>query len=212
MVLYYFSKQRRSCYGTHQMELYDDLEKTIQHAHETNTVYNVNLKAIKKDLNKRKAGRTARIVILAIWAVVLVGILLASAGLFGGSASTDPNYKPEPIVSLEILPMLFVPATWTLCFVGFPIGWNWSKDDREQAKTQLYVQYTVDEDGYVDTFASTAPARVGAFFFSLLQGCLTMVASIPVAVVQVFTWKKHIKRIQNIVADVEANPDLFVAA
>ena len=195
-----------------KMELYDDLKKTIQHAHETNTVYNVNLKAIKKDLSKRKAGRTARIVILAIWAVVLVGILLASAGLFGGSASTDPNYKPEPIVSLEILPMLFVPATWTLCFVGFPIGWNWSKDDREQAKTQLYVQYTVDEDGYVDTFASTAPARVGAFFFSLLQGCLTMVASIPVAVVQVFTWKKHIKRIQNIVADVEANPDLFVAA
>ena len=195
-----------------KMELYDDLEKTIQHAHETNTVYNVNLKAIKKDLSKRKAGRTARIVILAIWAVVLVGILLASAGLLGGSASTDPNYKPEPIVSLEILPMLFVPATWTLCFVGFPIGWNWSKDDREQAKTQLYVQYTVDEDGYVDTFASTAPARVGAFFFSLLQGCLTMVASIPVAVVQVFTWKKHIKRIQNIVADVEANPDLFVAA
>ena len=195
-----------------KMELYDDLEKTIQHAHETNTVYNVNLKAIKKDLNKRKAGRTARIVILAIWAVVLVGILIASTGLLGGSASTDPNYKPEPIVSLEILPMLFVPATWTLCFVGFPIGWNWSKDDREQAKTQLYVQYTVDEDGYVDTFASTAPARVGAFFFSLLQGCLTMVASIPVAVVQVFTWKKHIKRIQNIVADVEANPDLFVAA
>ena len=195
-----------------KMELYDDLEKTIQHAHETNTVYNVNLKAIKKDLNKRKAGRTARIVILAIWAVVLVGILIASTGLLGGSASTDPNYKPEPIVSLEILPMLFVPATWTLCFVGFPIGWNWSKDDREQAKTQLYVQYTVDEDGYVDTFASTAPARVGAFLFSLLQGCLTMVASIPVAVVQVFTWKKHIKRIQNIVSDVEANPDLFVAA
>ena len=205
-----------------KMELYDDLEKTIQHAHETNTVYNVNLKAIKKDLNKRKAGRVARIVILTIWAVILLGAVLIASGLleFGGSASVEGSTPPENVgsgredslITWAMLPMLFVPATWTLCFVGFPIGWNWSKDDREQAKTQLYVQYTVDEDGYVDTFASTAPARVGAFFFSLIQGCLTMIASIPLAIVQVFTWKKHIKRIQNIVAQVEGNPDLFVAA
>ena len=195
-----------------KMEMYDDLEKNMRDAHETGTVYSVQLKTIKKDLNKRKTGRVARIVILSIWAVVVVGILLASAGLFGGSASTDPNVKPEPIVSLAILPTLFVPATWSLCFVGFPIGWNWTRDDRENAKTQLYVQHTIDEDGNIDTYASTAPARIGAFFFSFLQGVLTMVASLPIAIVQVFTWKKHIKRIQNIVADIEANPDLFIPA
>lgn len=195
-----------------KMELYDDLEKNMRDAHENQTVYKVQLKTIKKDLKKRKAGRIARIVILSIWAVVLLGVVAVCAGLVGGSASTDPNYKPEPLLDWSFIPTLFVPATWTLCFVGFPIGWNWSKDDRENAKTQLYVQHTVDEDGYVDTYASTAPARIGAFFFSLLQGCLTMIASVPLAVVQVFTWKKHIKRIEGIVADIEANPTLFVPA
>ena len=194
-----------------KMELYDDLQQNMRDAHENGTVYKVQLKKIKKDLKKRKAGRTARIVILCIWAVILLGCVAVCAGLVGGSASTDPNYQPEPLLDWVFLPSLFVPATWTLCFVGFPIGWNWSKDDRENAKTQLYVQHTVDEDGNVDTYASTAPARIGAFFFSLLQGCLTMVFSIPIAIVQCFTWKKHIKRIQGIVDEIQANPDLFVA-
>ena len=194
-----------------KMELYDDLQQNMRDAHESGTVYKVQLKKIKKDLKKRKAGRIARIVILSIWAVILLGCVAICAGLVGGSASTDPHYKPEPLLDWSILPSLFVPATWTLCFVGFPIGWNWSKDDRENAKTQLYVQHTVDEDGNVDTYASTAPARIGAFFFSLLQGCLTMIASIPLAIVQIFTWKKHIKRIQGIVDEIQANPDLFIA-
>lgn len=194
-----------------KMELYDDLQQNMRDAHESGTVYKVQLKKIKKDLKKRKAGRIARIVILSIWAVILLGCVAICAGLVGGSASTDPNAQPEALLEWAFLPSLFVPATWTLCFVGFPIGWNWTKDDRENAKTQLYVQHTVDEDGNVDTYASTAPARIGAFFFSLLQGCLTMVASIPIAIVQCFTWKKHIKRIQGIVNEIQANPDLFVA-
>lgn len=203
-----------------KMELYDDLQKNMRDAHESGTVYKVQLKKIKKDLKKRKAGRTARIVILSIWAVILLGCLLIASGILdlgGGSSAVGDGSTPSapvettPLITLEVIPMLFVPATWTLCFVGFPIGWNWSKDDRENAKTQLYVQHTVDEDGNVDTYASTAPARIGAFFFSLLQGCLTMVASIPIAIVQIFTWKKHIKRIQGIVDEIQANPDLFVA-
>ena len=194
-----------------KMELYDDLQKNMRDAHESGTVYKVQLKKIKKDLKKRKTGRIARIVILSIWAAILLGCVAVCAGLVGGSASTDPNYKPEPLLDWAVLPTLFVPATWTLCFVGFPIGWNWTKDDRENAKNQLYVQHTVDEYGNVDTYASTAPARIGAFFFSLLQGCLTMIASIPIAIVQCFTWKKQIARIQGIVNEIEANPDLFVA-
>lgn len=199
-----------------KMELYDDLQKNMRDAHESGTVYNVQLKTIKKDLKKRKAGRTARIVILTIWAVILLGCVLIASGLleFGGSASTEGSapVEVEPLIKWEMISMLFVPATWTLCFVGFPIGWNWSKDEREQAKTQLYVQHTVDEYGNVDTYASTAPARAGAFLFSLIQGCLTMVFSLPIAIVQCFTWKKHIARIESIVAEIEANPDLFIAA
>ena len=203
-----------------KMELYDDLQKNMRDAHENGTVYKVQLKKIQKDLKKRKAGRTARIVILSIWAVILLGCLLIASGILdlgGGSSAVGDGSTPSapvettPLITWEMIPMLFAPATWTLCFVGFPIGWNWSKDDRENAKTQLYVQHTVDEDGNVDTYASTAPARIGAFFFSLLQGCLTMIASIPLAIVQIFTWKKHIKRIQGIVDEIQANPDLFVA-
>lgn len=193
-----------------KMELYDDLQKNMHDAQETGTVYKVQLKKIKKDLKKRKAGRIARIVILSIWAVILLGCVVVCAGLVGGSASTDPNVKPEPLLDWAILPSLFVPATWTLCFVGFPIGWNWTKDDRENAKHQLYVQHTVDEYGNVDTYASTAPARIGALLFSFFQGALTMVASIPIAIVQCFTWKKQIARIQGIVDEIEANPSLFV--
>ena len=194
-----------------KMELYDDLQKNMRNAHESGTVYKVQLKKIKKDLKKRKAGRIARIVILSIWAVVLLGVVAACAGLFGGGASTDPNAQVKPLLDWSFIPTLFVPATWTLYFVGFPIGWNWNKDTREEAKHQLYVQHTVDEYGNVDTYASTAPARIGAFFFSLFQGILTMIASVPLAVIQVFTWKKHIKRIQGIVDEIESNPDLFVA-
>lgn len=194
-----------------KMELYDDLQKNMRDARENGTMYKVQLKKIKKDLKKRKNGRIARIIILSIWAVILIGCVIACAGLVGGGASTDPNVKPEPLLDWAMLPILFVPATWTLCFVGFPIGWNWTKDDREDAKHQLYVQHTIDEYGNVDTYASTAPARIGAFFFSLLQGCLTMVASLPIAIVQCFTWKKQIKRIQGIVEEIEANPELFIA-
>ena len=196
------------------MKLYDDLEKDIQTAKDTNEVYSVKLKTIKKDLKKRTAGRKARIVILTIWAVILVGCVLIASGLleFGGSASTEGSAPVEttPIITWGMIPMLFVPATWTLCFVGFPIGWNWTKDDREKAKTELSITTTVDEDGYVETHASTLPARAGAFFFSLIQGCLTMCFSLPIAIVQCFTWKKDIARIQNIIAEVEGNPDLFV--
>lgn len=198
-----------------KMELYDDLQKNMRDAQENGTVYKVQLKKIKKDLKKRKAGRIARIVILSIWAVILLGCVLLASGLleFGGAEGTAGSapVEKDPLITWAMIPMLFVPATWTLCFVGFPIGWNWTKDDRENAKHQLYVQHTVDEYGNVDTYASTAPARIGAFFFSFLQGALTMVASIPIAIVQCFTWKKQIARIQGIVDEIESNPELFVA-
>ena len=195
-----------------KMALQDELQKNMRDARESGIVYDVKLKEIKKRPQETQGGpyRSYRN-FLSIWAVILLGMIAVCAGLVGGDASTDPNAAPEPLIPWQALPILFVPATWTLCFVGFPIGWHWTKDDRENAKNQLYVQHTIDEYGNVDTYASTVPARFGALIFSLFYGILTMVASIPIAIVQCFTWKKQIARIQGIVNDIESNPDLFIA-
>lgn len=215
------------------MKLYYDLEKNIKKAKETNEQYSVRLDAIKKDLKKRKRGWMARIVILSIWAVILLFSVFMAAGIInlGGSASsaagsyneetgefipdtnteTEVDDEDDSFFDFSIIAALFVPATWTLCFVGFPIGWNWGKDEREQAKHSLYVQYTVREDGTVDTFQSSLVPKASASIFSILQGCLTMVFSIPIAIVQCFTWKKNIKLIESIVKEIEKN-DLFIAA
>lgn len=202
------------------MEQYDDLEKAMKKAKEQNTPYSIHTSRIKKDLKKRKKGRTLRIVILAFWAVALLVVALVGSGIIdiggGTSAAIDPSGTPpptvekEPLLSLSLIPAMFVPATWTLCFVGFPIGWEMGKEDREKAKTQLYEQYTVNADGTVDTFRSALVPKLSASIFSLFLGALTMVASIPVAIMQVFTWKKQIARIESILSEVDSN-ELFVA-
>jgi hypothetical protein len=212
--------QRRTDMALIAMDLYKDLEKSMAKAKESGEKYTVHLSRIKKDLKKRKSGLVARIVILAFWAVALLVLALLATGILelGGGASASVGSAPVETpaspagteVLLAFLPALFVPATWSLCFVGFPIGWGWSQDDRESAKDQLYVQYTVREDGTVDTFQSSLVPKASAFIFSLFLGVLTMVASIPVAVVQCFTWPRQIKQIEAIVAEVEAN-ELFVA-
>ena len=171
------------------MEQYDDLEKAMKKAKEQTTPYSIHTSRIKKDLKKRKKGRTLRIVILAFWAVALLVVALVGSGIIdiggGTSAAIDPSGTPpatveeEPLLSLALIPAMFVPATWTLCFVGFPIGWEMGKEDREKAKTQLYEQYTVNADGTVDMFRSALVPKLSASIFSLFLGALTMVASIP---------------------------------
>ena len=214
------------------MDLYDELARDVEAAKRDDEVYNIHLSTVKRDLAKRKAGWYARVIILSIWAVILIGAILVTSGVlqFGGTATTGPMTGPdgeiieapdtntggeeEPEFSLELMggvvAALFVPMTWTLCFVGFPIGWNWSKDERDKSKNQIYVQHTVYDDGTVDTYSSSLVPKISAFFFSLIQGCLTMAFSVPIAIVQCFTWKGHIKKIEGIVAEIEANPELFV--
>ncbi|MBQ7356006.1 MAG: hypothetical protein IJW66_01270 [Clostridia bacterium] len=210
-------------------KLYDDLERDMNKAKQKGEGLSVRLDAIKKDLKKRKRGWLARIIILSIWAVVFVFAVLMAAGVveFGGTSVAVGEYNKETgeytyyenaeaeeednTLDFALVAALIVPATWTLCFVGFPIGWNWSKDERTDAKNQVYVQHTVRADGTVDTFQSTLVPKVSAGIFSILQGCITMVFSIPIAIVQCFTWKKLIKKIEAIITEVENN-DLFVAA
>ena len=158
------------------MSQYNDLERDVASAIETGETYSIRLSTIKKDIKKRKAGWTARVVILSIWAVVLVAALLLTSGIIelgggaqavnpdsiggggaavggdgveieGGEVSGGSGSESEPEFDIAILSILFVPMTWSLCFVGFPIGWNMSKDDRKQAKNQIYVQHTIYEDG-----------------------------------------------------------------
>lgn len=199
---------------------YDDLENSIEKAKESGEGLTVRLDAIKKDLKKRKTGWLARVIILAAWAVIFLGAILIAAGILelGGGASgavgdvsSAPPPEVEPLITFSMLPTLLIAATWTLCFVGFPIGWNWSKDERRDAKNQVYVQHTVREDGTVDTYQSTLVPKLSAGIFSALQGVLTMVFSVPIAIVQCFTWKKDIKRIEALIAEIENNPSLIAA-
>ena len=220
------------------MSLYNDLERDVASAIKTGETYSIRLSTIKQDVKKRKAGWTARVVILSIWAFIIVAALLLTSGIIdigGGAQAVDPDSigggaavggdgaeieggevaggsgsVSEPEFDIAILSILFVPMTWTLCFVGFPIGWNMSKDDRNQAKDQIYVQHTIYEDGSVDTYESSLVPKLSAFIFSLFLGCITMAFSVPIAIVQCFTWKGQIKKIESIVADIEGNPELFV--
>lgn len=219
------------------MAQYNDLERDVASAIKTGETYSIRLTAIKKDIKKRKAGWTARVVILSIWAVIIAIALLLTTGIIdigGGAQAVDPGSvggaavggdgeeivgggagggqgnEVEPEFDAAILSILFVPMTWTLCFVGFPIGWNMAKDDRSKAKNEIYVQHTIYEDGSVDTYESALVPKLSAFIFSLFLGCITMAFSVPIAIVQCFTWKGQIKKIEAIVADIEANPDLFV--
>ena len=213
------------------MDLYNDLEKDVRDAKKNNEMYNIHLSTVKTDLKKRKAGWTARVVILAIWAVILSIVFLVSAGFIelGGSSdaaappvmdgdSSGEVVAPPPAEDEGIewglvgaaLTACFVPMTWTLCFVGFPIGWNWSRDTREESKNQIYVQHTIYEDGTVDTYSSKFVPQASSFIFSVLQGCITMCFSVPIAIVQCFTWKGHIAKIEAIVKEIEESPELFV--
>ena len=211
------------------MSQYDELERDVALAIKTGETYSIRLSAIKKDIKKRKSGWTARVVILSIWAFILVAALLLTSGIIdigGGAQAVNPDSieggagsgevaegqgsVAGPEFDIAILSMLFVPMTWTLCFVGFPIGWNMSKDDRNKAKNEIYVQHTIYEDGSVDTYESALVPKLSAFIFSLFLGCITMAFSVPIAIVQCFTWKGQIKKIESIVADIEGNPELFV--
>lgn len=217
-----------------EMSQYDALERDVATALKTGETYSIRLSAIKKDVKKRKTGWTARVVILSIWAFILVAALLLTSGIIdigGGAQAVDPDSieggagsgeggagevaggqgsVAGPEFDIAILSMLFVPMTWTLCFVGFPIGWNMAKDDRSKAKNEIYVQHTIYEDGSVDTYESALVPKLSAFIFSLFLGCISMAFSVPIAIVQCFTWKGQIKKIESIVADIEANPDLFI--
>ena len=210
------------------MSQYDALERDVKSAIQNNEVYKIHLSVVKKDLKKRKTGWTARVIILSIWAVILVGALLLTTGIIefgGGSQAVNPDMvgdgagevaggsgsvAEEPAFPIELLSVLIVPMTWSLCFVGFPIGWNMSKDDRQKAKNQIYIQDTIYEDGTVDTYESTLVPKLAAFLFSLFMGCITMAFSVPIAIVQCFTWKGQIKRIEAIVEEIEDNTSLFV--
>lgn len=180
------------------MSLYDDLEKDIRSAKQNNEVYTIHMTRIKEDLGKRKRGWMARLIILCAWLVIFaVGALVVSGAIsLGGSASTLPeggapmpdteDLGIDPIAAVAIfIAGMFPVMTWTLCFVGFPIGWGWIRAGKD-----------------------TAESGIANLILSLIVGAFTMSFSVIIAIVQLFTWKKAIKRIEGIIAEVENN-ELF---
>ena len=82
------------------------------------------------------AGKIARIVIFGVWLIVALIMLL---------------------VGSDMLVMCFVGCTYSLCWVGFPIGWNYVRDRYPES-----------------------------IIMALMLGLLVMCFSIPIAFFQIF--------------------------
>lgn len=210
------------------MDLYRDLYNDMSKSEAENVKRTVQVERIKKDLEKRKKGRKIRIVFLWIALITLVvgtlGILLIGGGTAEGGGTvvempdgsvvenvSQPTYSSNFWPSfLKFLEGWFYVVTWAMCWVGFPIGWNWTKKERGDAKNQLYVSHTIYDDGTVETSTSKLIPRIGAFIASLFVACLTFCFSLPIAVVQVFwSMPADIDYIEFLLEKVEKRPDLF---
>lgn len=206
------------------MDLYRNLYEDMRKAQAENVKLGVRVKEIKKDLEKRKKARKHRIVFL--W-IALITLVVGTLGVLciGGGQVTMPDGGVAEGVSqptssstfwpsfLKFLEGWFVAITWAMCWVGFPVGWNWTKKERNDAKNELYVTHTIYEDGTVETSTSKLIPRIGAFVTSLFMGALTFCFSLPIAVVQVFwSMPTEIDYIQSLILDrFDKNPDVFVA-
>ena len=110
------------------MGTYRGLNKAIDKAHAENQKIGVNREAILKDIRKRKKRRVVLAVFVLFWLVALgVGMVLAAMGMI-------PSMGMSPYITA--LGGVFVAATWSLCWVGFPVGWNACASDRLEAKGQ----------------------------------------------------------------------------
>lgn len=166
------------------MRTYEKLKEEVKSGKE------IRRDVIQKDIKKRKVKRVVMAVFVCLGIVALaVLMVLASQGIL-------PSMGMSPYV--EALYEWFIGVTWLLCWVGFPIGWGLNRKERQDAKSQVSVTYVVDEYGNVERRASTLPARIAAFFISLFMGCITMMGSFVIAIVQIFTIQKDIKFIQSI--------------
>lgn len=200
------------------MDLYNKLYDDMRQAKAENVKLGVRINDIKKDVEKRKKARKHRIVFLWIALITFVVgtlcVLIATqSGIIGGHAEGGGAVKvPFGPEFLKFLEGWFVAITWAMCWVGFPVGWNWTKKERNDAKNELYVTHTIHEDGTVETSTSKLAPRIGAFVTSLLMGVLTFCFSLPIAVVQVF-WgmPSDIDYIQTLIIDkFYQSPDVFV--
>lgn len=173
------------------MRTYETLEEKVKAGTQ------IRVDVVKKDIKKRKVKRAVMAAFVCLGIVALPTlIVLAWQGIL-------PSMGMSPYITA--LYGWFIGVTWLLCWVGFPVGWGLNRKERQDAKSQLSVTYVIDEHGYVDRRATTLPARIAAFFMSLFMGCLTMVGSFVIAIVQIFTTQKQIKYIQSILAIAEKN-------
>lgn len=177
------------------MKTYESIEPKVKAGEE------VRVDVIKKDVVKRKIKLAFMSVFVCLGFVALIVLMILASqdklpsimGSIGGSPY------------LGALSGWFVGVTWLLCWVGFPIGWNMNRKERQEAKNQVSVTYVIDEHGYVDERRSTLPARIGAFFMSVFMGCLTMIGSFVIAIALIFKTIKDLKYIKSILEIAEKN-------
>ena len=172
------------------MKTYRSLNKAIDQAHAEQEKIGINKETIEKDVAKRKKRRIVLAVFVLFW-VVAFGVAMALAA-FG----VIPAMGASPY--LTAAGGVFIAATWTLCWVGFPVGWNSCAGERLEAKSQALITVRIDEHGYVDTKVDTISPKIGAAIMSLIVGCITLAFSFPIAIVQIFTTKGDIAYIESV--------------
>lgn len=174
------------------MKTYRGLNKAIDSAHAANQKISVNRDAILKDIRKRKKRRIVLTVFVLFWLAALgVCMALAATGVL-----PDLGTGMSPYV--DALEIAFLGATWSLCWVGFPVGWNMCATERLEAKSQAMITYRIDEHGYVDKKVDTVSPKIGAAILSFLTGCIMLAFSYIVAIVQIFTTKGDIGYIEMV--------------
>lgn len=172
------------------MKTYRGLNKAIDIAHSNGQRVSVKQDAIEKDIRKRKKRRIVLAVFVLFWIVMLgVGMILAALDVL-------PSMGTSPY--LTAAGGVFIAATWSLCWVGFPLGWNACAGERLEAKGQAMITVRIDEHGYVDTKVDTVSPKIGAAVMSFLVGCIALAFSFPLAIVQIFTTKGDIGYIEMV--------------
>lgn len=172
------------------MKTYRGLNKAIDQAHAAGQKLGVDRERILKDVKKRKKRKIVLIVFVLFWLVALgVAMALAAFGYI-------PSMGMSPY--LTALEAVFIGATWSLCWVGFPVGWNMCAGERLEAKSQVLITLRLDENGNVEARRDTLSPKIGAVLLSFLTGCIMLAFSYIVAIVQIFTTKGDVGYIEMV--------------
>ena len=155
------------------MKTYSAIQRQMFAASKDGKKVKVDKAAFEKDIIKRKRRRIVLIIMVLFW-IVAAAVIISLAAFDKLPESLMSILGSSGMGTIGVAGGVYVAATWTLCWVGFPVGWNLWASDRLEAKSQAYVTIVIDEHGYVDTKVDKLSPKIGALIMSIIGGALTM--------------------------------------